>query len=211
MIEIKICGLRREEDIAAANVLLPDFAGFVFAKSSRQVEPLEAQALIRGLSKKVGAVGVFVGAQPVEAAKTARLCSLRAVQLHGGENGEYISILRSLLPNGCEIWSAARVRCLDDIKAAAERKADRLLLDAFSETAPGGTGMTFNWEILKDADIDRPFFVAGGINAGNVKQAIEKAKTKGIPFGIDVSGGVETDGFKDFDKMEQIISIVRNN
>jgi phosphoribosylanthranilate isomerase len=209
MPQIKICGLRREADIAAANTLLPDYIGFVFAKSRRQVSPDEAYGLRDKLAESVGAVGVFVNASPDEVAKTARLCRLSAVQLHGDEDGGYVKTLRPLLPKGCEIWKAARVKSTDDIIAAEGTGADRLLLDAFSADARGGTGKSFDWSLIGSAAIDRPFFVAGGLTAGNAQRAITAAQSAGQPFGIDVSGGVETDGYKDFDKMKEIIETVR--
>jgi phosphoribosylanthranilate isomerase len=210
MVEIKICGMRREEDIAAANALLPDYIGFVFAQSRRQVSPRQAQNIVSNLDSRVCAVGVFVGAPLQEVAATAALCNLCAVQLHGGEGADYIKELRPLLPKGCEIWSAARVKSAVDIEAATKVGADRLLLDAFSETGAGGTGKSFDWSLLNSKAITCPFFVAGGLTVGNVLKAIDAAKMVGKPFGIDVSGGVETDGYKDFDKMAEIIRLVRN-
>lgn len=209
MVEIKICGMRRDEDIAAANELLPDYIGFVFAQSRRRVSPQQAQNLRSNLDGRVGAVGVFVGAPLQEVADAAILCKLCAVQLHGGEGRDYIKNLRPLLPKGCEIWSAARVKTSADIDIVARVGAERLLLDAFSPASAGGTGISFDWGLLRSKAINRPFFVAGGITAENVSKAMDAAKMAGKPFGIDVSGGVETDGYKDFEKMAEIIGIVR--
>ncbi len=177
MIQIKICGMRREEDIAAANALLPDYIGFVFAQSRRRVTSQEAKILRKNLDDRVGAVGVFVNAPLNEVAETAAMCSLCAVQLHGGEDNGYITALRPLLPSGCEIWRAARVKIAADIKSAEATGADRLLLDAYSPVSPGGTGTAFDWGLLASEKIDRPFFVAGGVRADNVLTAINAAKS----------------------------------
>lgn len=201
--------MRRDSEIKAANILLPDYIGFVFAESRRRVTLQEACRLRCLLDPKVGTAGVFVDAPPAEAAKAASMCRLSAVQLHGGEDGGYMAALRPLLPDGCEIWKAARVKNAGDIRAAVLTGADRLILDAFSPSGYGGTGQSFDWSIISAAGIDRPFFVAGGINAGNVRDAIKAAKGVKKPFGIDVSGGVETDGYKDFDKMAELIEIIR--
>lgn len=209
MTEIKICGLRREEDIEAANALLPDYIGFVFAKSRRQVTAEQACRLRANLDGRVRAVGVFVNESTEKVAETAKICSLFAVQLHGDENADYIGKLRPLLPQNCEIWKAARVQTAGHIVRAAETGADRLILDAFSKDAYGGTGMKFDWSLLKSTKIDRPFFVAGGMTPENAAEAVQAAKQAGLPFGIDVSGGVETDGFKDYTKMAALISNIR--
>lgn len=211
-VQIKICGLRRREDIEYANKLRPDFVGFVFAKSRRMVTVDEAVCLRQALHDGIGAVGVFVGEDILKVASAAKICRLDAVQLHGFEDDEYVKLLRRFLPPKCEIWKAVSVRSENDIKNAAIKFANRLLLDAYSPNIRGGTGKRFDWSLIKNAGIDRPFFIAGGINASNVTAAIEaaeKAETTHI-FGIDVSGSVETDGHKDFDKMKAVIEKVRN-
>lgn len=211
MVEIKICGMRRHEDITYANELLPDYIGFVFADSRRMVTPQQALDLRNLLDKRIRAAGVFVNAPVNQVAETAKLCSLFAVQLHGDEGPAYVKKLRMLLPQNCEIWKAARVQNASDISAAADTGAERLLFDAFSKTAYGGTGTQFDWSLIKSAKIDRKFFIAGGITVQNITQAVKTAKSAGLPFGIDVSGGAETDGFKDYEKMAKLISAVRVN
>ncbi|HEX2939220.1 MAG TPA: phosphoribosylanthranilate isomerase [Ruminiclostridium sp.] len=209
MAEIKICGLRRREDIEAANRLRPDYIGFVFAKSRRRVTVAEASLLRENLDPEIGAVGVFVDEKPLVAAHAAIKCRLYAVQLHGSENAQYIKTLRRLLPKHCEIWKAAAVRGYGDIKAAENAGADRLLLDAYSPDLKGGTGKQFNWALLGSSEIAHPFFIAGGISCANIDSALKAGKESGQEFGIDISGGVETDGFKDFGKMAEVIGAVR--
>lgn len=207
--EIKICGLRRAEDIDYANRLLPDYAGFVFAESRRRVDPEKARALISGLDRRIRAVGVFVDETAENTALTAKKCALSAVQLHGGEDARYITKLRRLLPPLCEIWKAVRVKNADDIKSSMNLAADRLLLDAFSPFQNGGTGKNFEWSLVSESGIDRPFFIAGGVNAENINDALSMGRVLGQRFGIDASSGAETDGLKDFAKMRRLIGAVR--
>lgn len=209
MAKVKICGLRRREDIEYANTLLPDYIGFVFANSRRRVTPDEAKILSALLDKRVGAVGVFVDEEPETVSDVAAKCGLKAVQLHGFEDAEYIKSLRRKLPRECEIWKAASVRKPEDIAAASLKYVDRLVLDAYSPDARGGTGKCFDWSVLKNTRIGLPFFVAGGINTENIGAALSAAKGNDSAFGIDVSSGVETAGQKDFQKMKKIIAAVR--
>lgn len=208
MVEVKICGLRRREDIEYANALLPDYIGFVFAQSRRRVLPKEAADLRERLDARVKAVGVFVDAPPRVVAETAALCRLDAVQLHGAEDAAYVAELRRLIPPSLTVIKAARVRGSGDIRSAIAAKPDRLLLDAYSPEANGGTGQSFDWGLM-GSDIDRPFFVAGGITPENVAEVIAAAGRANRPFAVDVSGGVETDGYKDFRKMKRLIAAAR--
>jgi len=203
---IKICGLTRAEDIMAANLLLPDYIGLVFAKSRRRVTIDQAMELKSSLDASVGAVGVFVNDDLQSVAAAAQLCALAAVQLHGDEGGGYIARLRAMLPAGCVIWKTVRVRSATDVVKAQLIDADCLLFDAFSADAYGGTGESFDWSVLRGVKMRRPFFIAGGITAENAASAIDFAR----PDGIDASSSVETDVFKDFDKMKRLIDAVRN-
>ena len=82
---------------------------------------------------------------------------------------------------------------------------DKLLLDSFSKDSYGGTGKTADWSVIKNTIITKPFFLAGGLNADNIEQAISEVN----PFGVDISGGIETDGFKDKNKINKIMTILR--
>lgn len=204
--QLKICGLTRAEDIAAANLLKLDYIGFVFAKSRRRVTTEQAMELKSSLDPAIGAVGIFVNEDMQNVANTAGLCSLAAVQLHGDESGEYISRLRGMLPVGCEIWKAVRVRCADDIEKAKQILADCIVFDAFCGDMRGGTGESFDWSMLRGIEMSLPFFIAGGITAENAASVIDFAR----PDGIDASSSLETDGLKDFDKMKRLTQAVRN-
>ena len=154
------------------------------------------------LKPDIKAVGVFVNE---DMDKIARLCKksiIDIVQLHGDEDEEYISQLKTQITN--PVMKAARVRSKEDIIAAEQFSTEYLLLDAFKDGQYGGSGDTFDWTMI--TKISKPYFLAGGIHSGNVIQAITQVK----PYGVDVSSGVETDGIKDRDKIIEIITKVRS-
>lgn len=197
MTGIKLCGLKRECDIEAVNKLNPDFIGFVFAqKSKRYVDPEGAAKLKAKLNKGIKAVGVFVNESPEAVAELLNKGTIDMAQLHGSEDEEYISRLRSLTDK--PLIKAIKVQSKADIDAADESSADYVLLDSGA-----GTGMTFNWQLIKG--IKRPYFLAGGLNPENVAEAVKALN----PYAVDVSSGIETDGLKDEAKMADFVSIVR--
>lgn len=197
MTKIKLCGLSRRCDIECANALRPDYIGFVFAKKSkRYVSPEKAKELKALLSPDIKAVGVFVN-EPV--GNVAELLSNNIIdiaQLHGSEDEEYIARLKALTDK--PVIKAFRIKSENDITSAKNSKADFVLLDSGA-----GTGRSFNWNLLEN--IDRPYFLAGGLYPENVRDAIDKLS----PFAVDVSSGIETDNFKDKNKMTAFVKAVR--
>lgn len=202
---VKMCGIRREEDVQYANEVCPDYIGFVFADSPRKVSWEDAASFRKDLKKEIRCVGVFVNETPEKIAEIAARVPLDAVQLHGDETEEDIRQLRSLCDK--EIWKAARVRSKDDIQKVQTLPADWILLDSFSKEAYGGTGRTINLDILSESEITKPYFLAGGLNIGNLKGILEAIH----PEGIDISSGIETNGCKDLDKMKTIMKIAGGN
>lgn len=202
---VKMCGIRREEDVEYANEVCPDYIGFIFADSPRRVSWEDAASFRKDLKKEIRCVGVFVNETPEKIAEIAARVPLDAVQLHGDETEEDIRHLRSLCDK--EIWKAARVRSKDDIQKVQTLPADRILLDSFSKEAYGGTGRTINLDILSESEITKPYFLAGGLNTGNLKGILEAIH----PEGIDISSGIETNGCKDLDKMKIIMKIAGGN
>lgn len=200
-VKVKICGLRRPEDVDFANRLRPDVVGFVFAAGSRRrVTPEEALALKRRLDRGIVAAGVFVGAPPEEIAAIVASGAIDAVQLHGPDGDEErIAVLRTLVP-GVPLVRAVKVRSADDLAEAEVSAADLVLLDAGA-----GDGRTFDWGILAERPLRRPFFLAGGLTPENVAEAVRLAR----PCGVDTSSGVETGSFKDFAKMQRFIAEAR--
>ena len=197
--KIKLCGLSRECDIETANQLLPEYIGFVFAKKSiRYVSPEQAAALREQLADQILAVGVFVNETQENAAKLLAAGVIDIAQLHGSEDEAYIEKLRTLTDN--PIIKAFSVKTEQDIIRAAGSSADLVLLDAGS----GGTGTAFDWGLL--AGMERPYFLAGGLDATTVGAAVRKWR----PYAVDVSSGIETDGHKDVEKMRAFVKHVRN-
>lgn len=197
MTKIKLCGLSRTCDIEAVNALNPEYIGFVFTpKSKRYVSPEKASELKKLLSPGIKAVGVFVNAPQNEILELVHSGIIDIIQLHGTEDAAYIRQLREL--TDAPIIQAFRMKTEADIFLAKQSSADYILLDSGA-----GTGMTFNWQLIQD--IKRPYFLAGGLNPDNVRNAIQKL----TPFAVDVSSGIETEGFKDKEKMTAFVTAVR--
>ncbi len=198
MTRIKLCGLTRDEDIDAVNSILPDYIGFVFfAKSSRYIDKEQAVRLKQKLDGRVKAVGVFVDEKVEAVADLLSEGVIDMAQLHGNEDDRYINELRGL--TGKPVIKAFRIKGKDDIRRAELSVADHILLDAGT-----GDGKTFDWQWLKD--IKRPFFLAGGLDTGNVYDAVKNIR----PFAVDTSSGIESDGVKDPEKMKAFTDIVRS-
>lgn len=197
MSKIKLCGLRRPCDIEYVNALAPEYIGFVFAeKSKRYVTPDTAERLRKQLNKDIIPVGVFVNEKIENIVDLLHRNIIEAVQLHGTEDEAYIQALRQ--QTNSTIIHAFRIENRADIEAAKRSSADYVLLDS-----GGGTGETFDWSLIQE--IKRPYFLAGGLTPANVKTAIEKLH----PFGVDASSSLETDGYKDKEKMTAFVKAVR--
>ena len=199
MTKIKICGLTRTEDIETVNEFLPDYIGFVFAKSRRQDSAEQAKELKNKLRPAIKAVGVFVNEKPENIAEIANQGIIDLIQIHGDEDAAYCAQLRKLTQ--APIIKVVRVEREDDFAGIEEFDCDYYLFDTLSSKEYGGTGKAFDHSLLYNKEIKKPFFVAGGLNQDNVAAVIEVIK----PFGVDTSGGVETDGIKDANKIKEFI------
>jgi phosphoribosylanthranilate isomerase len=200
LVKVKICGLRRKEDIEYANELKPDYVGFVFAKSKRQVEVEQALYLISFLDKEIKTVGVFVN-EPVEnVLKIAQTLNLDVLQFHGDETQDYVDNFKNFT-----VWKAIRIKDKEDLEKTKEFRVNSFVFDTLTKKEYGGTGKTFNWEVLKGFELNVPIILAGGLNENNVEEAIKIVN----PYAVDVSSGVETEGYKDFKKMKSFIEKVR--
>ena len=217
---IKICGMRRKEDIEAANACRPDYIGFILSPGFRRsVTPEDAELLARRLAPGILKVGVFVNESVEKVAAAAGFLDL--IQLHGSEDNAYIRDLRGRLattndprgraattndPRGRLLIQAFRIRSADDLKRAKESEADYLLLDNGT-----GTGEAFDWSLISEAETQqsgaaaRPWILAGGLGPDNVAEAVRRFK----PFAVDLSSGAETDGWKDPEKMARCVQAVR--
>lgn len=192
MTKVKICGLSTREAVEAAVNSGADYIGFVFAKSKRQVGIKQASHLAQFIPKTVQKVGVFVSPTLMELQEAIVKVPLDLVQIHGEFSDEDFEKLD--VPS---IRAISVEKTLEEI----ETKADFLLFDA----PLAGSGKTFDWELLKDENIEKPYFLAGGLTVDNVKQAITFFR----PYAVDVSSGVETDGKKDLLKIMRFIESVK--
>ena len=197
MTRIKLCGLSRLQDVEAANMLMPEYIGFVFApKSKRCVTRQQAAELKKHLAPGIRAVGVFQDAPPENVAKLLKRGVIDLAQLHGSEDEAYLRRLREL--TAAPIIQAFRVRSRADLMAAERSTADHVLLDAGA-----GEGNVFDWSLLRE--FRRPYFLAGGLGPENAEEAVRMLH----PFAVDVSSGIETEGKKDPAKMAAFAAAVR--
>lgn len=198
--KIKLCGMFRGCDIDYANEAKPDYIGFIlgFPKSHRNIDMGTARQLRSQLSPKIKAVGVFVNSPETTCAEYANRGIIDVIQLHGGEDAEFIRRLREL--TDAPIIKAAKIRTPEDIRAVQRLGADFVLLDNGT-----GTGEMFDHSLLDGAEIRQPFFLAGGLTPENLRQAAESAR----PYCVDLSSGVETEKLKDREKMLEAVRIIR--
>ena len=199
MTKIKICGLRRPEDIVYVNEAKPDFAGFIIdvPKSRRNVPREKVRELTALLSPKILPVGVFVNAPMETILSLVTDGTLKAVQLHGQESQSYLEELKKQV--AVPLIRAFSIRSPEDLTEAEKSPADFVLLD----NGAGGTGETFDWSLL--SSFDRPFFLAGGLRLENIAEAVSRFH----PYALDLSSGVETDGYKDKEKIIAAVAAVR--
>lgn len=199
MTKIKICGLRRPEDIAYVNEAKPDFAGFIIdvPKSRRNVPREKVRELTALLSPEILPVGVFVNAPMETILSLVTDGTLKAVQLHGQESQSYLEELKKQV--AVPLIRAFSIRSPEDLTEAEKSPADFVLLD----NGAGGTGETFDWSLL--SSFNRPFFLAGGLRLENIAEAVSRFH----PYALDLSSGVETDGYKDKEKIIAAVAAVR--
>lgn len=202
MARIKICGLSRTADIDMVNIAKPDYIGFVFAESRRQINKETADRLKMLLNPTIKAVGVFVNEAIETISSICRENIIDMIQLHGDETEDYITKLKAVV--NIPIIKAVRIKNRYDITQTESLSCDYLLLDTYKNNQYGGSGETFDWSLITRTD--KPLFLAGGINQDNVSEAIKLTE----PYCIDVSSGVETNGYKDFNKIINIINTVRS-
>lgn len=199
---IKICGLTRNQDVQVAVAEGVDALGFVlYAPSPRAVTAEQAASLIKHAPAFVTTVALFVNESAEEIYRALDVCSFDLLQFHGDESPEFCRQFNR------PYMKAIRVRSAEDIHRAVQQYPDTkaLLLDAYVENLPGGTGQAFDWRLIPQLSI--PWVLAGGLNANNVADAVNQVK----PFAVDVSGGVEASkGIKDVQKIKDFISEVRN-
>ena len=199
MVKVKICGLRRPEDIEAANAAKPDYVGFIFVEGTkRYVEPIQAAQFRKDLAGDIQTVGVFVNARIEKIVAIWKAGIIDVIQLHGEEDATYIDQLKGQVDQ--EIIKSVAVG--DDL-VVAPNQADYLLFDSLSPSR-GGSGKIFDWQMVS-AYQEKPFFLAGGLGVENIEEALKVVR----PYAVDASSSLETDGVKDPVKMQEFVAKIR--
>ncbi|HEY9059477.1 MAG TPA: phosphoribosylanthranilate isomerase [Pseudobacteroides sp.] len=221
MSKVKICGIRRKEDVMYVNKYLPEYIGFVFAPSKRRVSFSEAAHLAKSLEPSIKKVGVFVNESCDNIIEAIKICELDVLQIHGDERPVFFEELNDKLlklyptesPNPLvaerkriQIWKAFRVRDEITLLEMEKYKADGFVLDTFVEGSYGGVGKIFDWRLAVNAKKYGNIILAGGLSSANLISARNMVN----PMVLDVSSGVETDGFKDEKKIGDFISMARS-
>lgn len=200
--KIKICGIRRPEDVEIVNEFLPDYIGFILVPASkRYVSPEKIVELKKNLDPRIKTVGVVVNESVEKLGEIRKICGLDVIQLHGEESPEFCKEL------GGRIWKAIRVKdedCVEILEKYAEY-TELLLLDTYVEGTHGGTGQAFDWDLIDFLSADYNIGLAGVITRENAALAKKKVE----PELIDVASGSETNGVKDREKIKDIIQIIR--
>lgn len=192
MTQIKICGLMREQDTQVVNEVHPDFAGFVFAKSRRQISPATALKFRQLLDPSIPTAGVFVNEPLENMLNIYRSGAIQIVQLHGNEPEETVKALKEA---GATVFQVFKPNA-----KITPTAADYVMLDSGN-----GSGIALDWTRVPKAP--HPFILAGGLTPDNVTTAINTVH----PDVIDVSSGVETNGQKDPDKIRAIVATTHAN
>ena len=198
MVKVKICGIRRMEDIDIVNRYKPDYIGFVFADSKRRVSHDLAYELKLNLDSDIISVGVFVDASLDEILKLFDEGVIEMAQLHGSESDEYILTLKEKTNSELKIIKAIEMSEDVDLLEYNNSHADYLLLDSGK-----GSGKTFDWSLM-ESDLNKEFFLAGGLDISNISDAINEFD----PYAIDLSSSLEVDGFKDESKIKELMEAI---
>lgn len=217
MVWIKICGITNIDDAKSISELRADAVGFVLsANGPRRVEAITAYRIIEALrtgENKISMVGVFVNEEIGRVLNDYRNLRLDYIQLSGDEDMDYlkdlkekakdIKIIKSIrIKNKSESYRAKINKKVDKLK----EYADFILMDSYSKNVYGGTGVSFNWDIVKDYYREIPVILSGGLDAENVRQAVDIVK----PFGVDASSKLEIyPGKKDIDKVTKFINVLK--
>ena len=207
MTKVKICGLSTPETMTAAIENGADFIGLVFyPPSPRHVEIEVAKYLTSQVPDNTEIVGLFVNPNDQTLLEVLNDVPLSMIQLHGGERPERVREIKKIF--GLPVMKSISIESAADLGKAVEYEevADWLLFDAKGEELPGGNGIAFDWNILKDYSGPKPWMLAGGLTPDNVADALAILS----PDAVDVSSGVESaPGQKDADKIESFLKGVK--
>ncbi|MBP9853899.1 MAG: phosphoribosylanthranilate isomerase [Candidatus Omnitrophica bacterium] len=202
MTRVKICGITEEEDALKAAYYGAVAVGFIFYKKSpRYISPSRARKIIEALPPFIAPVGVFVDLNENAVRDICKFTRIRTVQFHGDEKPVYCKRFADY-----KIIKAFRVNDVFDFNSIEKYKVDAYLFDTYQENVIGGTGKTFNWNLLKGKKFKKPIILSGGLTADNVSSGIKEIE----PFAVDVSSSLEkSPGLKDPAKIRQFMANVR--
>ena len=205
--KVKICGLTSLEDARFVSGALAHYLGFIFYEDSpRFVTPAEAGAIINWIEGPE-CVGVFVNQPLDDLNMIARQTGIDMVQLHGNESPEYCELVEKPVIKAIHVKETNTAADLEDMIQPYLSVVDYLLFDTKIEGQWGGTGQTFDWSVLEEVADGLPFFLSGGLNPDNVREACRTVQ----PYAIDLSSGLEAEpGTKDFDKVERFMDEMRD-
>lgn len=203
MTKIKICGITNKIDAINASGLNVDMLGFVFYKKSpRYVTAEKARDIINELPPSIARVGVFVDADKKEVSDIALDCQLDMLQLHGNEDPDYCLSFE----DSYKVIKAFRIKDKSSLKGINNYNVDFYMLDTYSKMSAGGTGKAFDWKIIDGFELLRPVILSGGLTPDNVADAIDRV----LPYGVDVSSGVEdSPGKKNLELMKKFVQNIR--
>lgn len=206
--KIKICGITNLEDARFASGAYVDYLGFIFyPKSPRFVDSAKAGAMINWLEGPEK-VGVFVNQPLDEVNQTAKESGIDIVQLHGDESPEYCDLVEKPVIKVIHITEDSTFEQIQAKIDSYKSHVDYFLFDSKLENQWGGTGKAFNWNLLEELNLDKPFFLSGGLNPNNLEKALNTVK----PYAVDISSGVEEEpGLKDFEKIEAVMEILNKS
>lgn len=198
MTKIKICGIKREDEVEILNQFPVSYAGFIFAKSKRQVTIEKCNALSKLLNPKIKRVGVFVNEPYDSLMNIITSCELDIIQLHGDETVDYINKIP------LRVWKTIPIKNEESLAKINlyNEHVEGILFETYHEKLKGGTGQTFDWHLLDNLKFEKEVKVilAGGINPENAKEAINIVK----PDILDVNSGLEVDGYKNLEKVNYL-------
>ena len=204
--KIKICGIKKIETLKCCIENNINYFGLIFYNQSpRYISYKNALDLINySKNKNISSVGVFVDENIEYLNKMLKKLNFNFIQLHGEENNQYIKDIKK--NNNIKIIKVISVSALEDFKKIIEYPNSDLFLFDYKPSKkelPGGNAKTFNWSLLRGIKIEKPWFLSGGININNINDI----KNYAIPYGIDVSSGVEEKlGIKNNKKIVSLVN-----
>lgn len=203
MVRIKICGITNKQDAIEASGLGADMLGFILYKDSkRYIEPKKIRDVLNEVPDTIAKVGVFVDENAKKVIEIAQDCSFDMLQFHGKESPEYCAQFK----DSYKIIKAFRIKDKKSLESINDYDVDYYLLDTHIDGLKGGTGKTFDWKLIEGYELLRPVILSGGLTPENVGSAIQNV----VPYGVDVSSGVEASpGKKALKLMKEFVDNVR--